>query len=58
MLVSDDYASEVSEPTESSLDYISSPVAIPQSVVLSVEVPMVASMRRKQIDTPLSQALA
>jgi hypothetical protein len=58
MLVSDDETSKVSEPAESSLDDISSLVSIPQSVILSVEVPMVASMRRKKIDAPFSQALA
>ncbi len=58
MLVSDDYASKVSEPTESSLNCISSPVSIPKAVILSVYIPMITTMRRKQIDTPFPQALA
>jgi hypothetical protein len=35
VLVSEDYASKVSEPAESSLDCISSPVSIPESIILS-----------------------
>lgn len=58
MLVSDDYASKVSEPTESSLNCISSPVSIPKAVILSVDIPMIASMRGEQVDTSFSQALA
>ena len=58
MLVSDDYASEVSEPAECAFNYISSPVAIPKAVILSVDIPMIASMRREQIDTPFPQTLA
>ena len=58
MLVSDDYASKVSEPAESSLNCISSPVSIPKAVILSVDIPMIASMSREQVDTSFSQALA
>ena len=58
MLVSDDYPSKVSEPTESSLNCISSPVSIPKAVILSVDIPMIASMRGEQVDTSFSQALA
>ena len=58
MLVSYDYASEVSEPAECAFNYISSLVSIPKAVILSVDIPMIASMRREQIDTPFPQALA
>lgn len=58
MLVSDDYASKVSEPTESSLNCISSPVSIPKAVILSVDIPVIASMRGQQVDTSFSQAFA
>ena len=41
-----------------SLNCISSPVSIPESIILSIVIPMITTMRRKQIDTPFSQALA
>jgi hypothetical protein len=55
ILVSHNQSSEGSEPCESALDYISSPVAIPESVVLSIHVPMILSMRRKKVDASLSE---
>lgn len=58
MLVSDYDASKVAEPTESSLNCISSPVAIPKAVILSVDISMILSMRRKQTDSPFPESLA
>lgn len=58
ILVSDNDASIVGDPTEGALDCISSPVAIPQSVILSIDVPMVLSMGNKKIDSSLSQTFA
>ncbi len=55
ILVSHNQSSEGSEPCESALDYISSPVAIPESVVLSIDVPMILPMRRKQVDASFSE---
>jgi hypothetical protein len=55
ILVSHNQSSEGSELCESALDYISSPVAIPESVVLSINVPMILSMRRKKVDSSLSE---
>jgi len=50
--------SVVGEPAERSLDCISSTVAIPESVVLSIDVAMVLSTRNKKIDSPLPQTFA
>ena len=58
ILVSDNEPSIVSDPAESALDYISSPVSIPESVVLSIDVSVVTPMRREQIDTSFSQTLS
>ena len=58
MFISDNDASVTGDPTESSLDCISSPVAIPESVILSVDVAMVLSMWNKKIDSSLPQTLA
>ena len=44
------------DPTESALDCTSSPVAIPESLVLSVHVPMVLSVRNQQADPAPFQA--
>jgi hypothetical protein len=55
ILVSNNQSSESSEPCESALDDISSPVAIPESVVLSIDVSMILPMRGKKIYTSLSQ---
>ena len=44
------------DPTEGSLDGISSPVSIPQSVVLAVNVPMVFSVRNQKTDSASLQA--
>ena len=57
MLVSDYDASKVAKPTESSLDCISSPVAIPQSIILPIDVSVVAPMWRKQVDAAFSEPL-
>lgn len=55
ILVSDNQSPKSANPCESALYYISSPVAIPQSVVLSIDVSMILSMRSKKVDTSLSQ---
>jgi hypothetical protein len=55
ILVSHDQSSEGSEPGERALDDISSPVAIPESVVLSIDVPMILPMRRKEVDASFSE---
>jgi hypothetical protein len=49
ILVSHNQSSEASEPCESALDDISSPVAIPESVILSIDVSMILPMRGKKI---------
>jgi hypothetical protein len=58
ILVSHDKPSESAEPAESTFDDISSLVAIPESVVLSVDVSMVLPMRRKKVDTSLSETFS
>jgi len=58
IVVSDNDPSVVGDPAEGSLDCISSPVAIPQSVVLSIDVAMVPSMRNKKTDSSLPQTFA
>jgi len=58
ILVSDNKPSVVSDPAESALDYISSLVAIPESVVLSIDVPVVLPVRRQKTDTSFSQTLS
>jgi hypothetical protein len=58
ILVSDNNPSISGDPAERALDCISSPVAIPQSVILSIDVPMVLSMRDKKINSSLSQTFA
>jgi hypothetical protein len=55
MVVFHNEPSESAEPAESAFDYISSPVAIPESVILSVDVSMVLPMRREKVDTSLSE---
>jgi hypothetical protein len=55
ILVSHDQSSECSHPGEGALDCISSLVAIPESVVLSINVSMILSMRRKKADASLSE---
>jgi hypothetical protein len=56
ILVSHNDASVVRNPGEGSFDYISSPVAIPESIVLSIHVPVVLSVRNQKADSPLFQA--
>ncbi len=58
ILISDNESSIVSDPAESALDYISSPVAIPESVVLSIDVSMILPMRRKKVDASFSQTFS
>lgn len=55
IFISDNESSKASQPGEGSLDYISSPVAIPESVVLSINVSMILPMRRKKVDASLSE---
>jgi len=57
MLVSDYDASKVANPTESSLNCISSLIAIPKAVILSVDIPVILSVRRKKIDAPFPESL-
>jgi hypothetical protein len=56
ILISDNDAPVGRDPTEGSLYCISSPVAIPESVVLSVDVPMVLSVRNQKADPAPFQA--
>ena len=58
ILVSDNNPSGVGDPAERALDCISSPVAIPQSVILSIDVTMVLSMGNKKTDSPFPQTFA
>jgi len=58
ILVSHNDPTVIGDPTESSLDDISSPVSIPEPVILSIHVPVVLSMGCKEIDSPLSQAFS
>lgn len=48
ILVSHNYPAIVRNPCEGSFHYISSPVSIPEPVVLSVDVPMILAMRYKK----------
>ena len=58
ILISDNNASIVGDPAEGALNCISSPVAIPQSVIFSIDVAMVFSMWNKKIDSSLPQTFA
>jgi hypothetical protein len=58
ILISDNDSSIVGDPAERALDCISSPVTIPEPVVLSIDVAMVLSMRNKKIDSSLPQSFA
>ena len=58
ILISHNESSIVSQPSEGALDYISSPVAIPQSVILSIDVSMIFPMRSKEVDASLSEPFA
>ena len=55
ILISDNESSIVSQPSEGALNDISSLVAIPESVVLSIDVSVVLAMRRKKVDTSSSE---
>jgi len=58
ILVSDNQSPEGPNPGEGALDYISSPVAIPQSVVLAIDVSMILTMGRKKVDAPSFQTFS
>ena len=58
ILVSHNDPAVIGDPTEGPLDDISFPVAIPEPVILSIDVPVVLSMRCKEIDSPLSQSFS
>ena len=58
ILVSDNDAPPVREPGESALHDISSPVAIPESVVLPIDVAMVFPMGGKEVGSSLSQTFS
>jgi hypothetical protein len=58
ILVSHDKPSEVAEPAESALNDISSLIAIPESVILPVDISMVLPVRRKKVDAALSEKLS
>lgn len=55
ILVSDNNPSISGDPTERALDCISSPVAIPESVVLSIHISMIPAMRSQESNSSLSQ---
>ena len=55
IFISDNESAKTSQPSEGSLDYISSPVAILESVVLPVDVSIVLPMGRKKVDASLSE---
>jgi hypothetical protein len=50
--------SKVSKPAESSSDYNSFPAVIPKAVILSVNIPVIASMWREQTESLLFRPLA
>jgi hypothetical protein len=58
ILVSDNNPSVSGDPTEGALNCISSPVAIPESVILSIDISVIAAMRREQCDASFPQAFA
>ena len=57
MLMSHDKSSVVSEPAESAFNDISSPVPIPESIVLSIDVSVILPVRREEVDSSLPQSL-
>lgn len=62
IIISDQDSPEVHNPAEGALDDISSPVVIPEAIVLSVHVPMVLAVRDQKTDPsflePLSSRIA
>jgi hypothetical protein len=58
ILVSHHDPAVMGDPTEGSLDDISSPVAIPEPIILSIHVPVVFSMRCEKIDSSLPQTFS
>ena len=57
ILPSDNEPPIVAQPSESALNDISSLVAIPESVVLPIHVPMILSVGRKKVDPSFSHPL-
>jgi hypothetical protein len=55
IIISDHDSPKVRNPSEGALDDISSPVVIPEAIVLSVHVPMVLAMRSQQTDPSFLQ---
>ena len=58
ILVSHNNASIVGDPAKGALDCISSPVAIPESVILSIDISVIAAMGREQSDASFPQTFA
>ncbi len=58
ILISHHDSSIVRNPSESALDSISSPVSIPQSVILSIEVPMILPIRDQETDSSFLESLS
>lgn len=58
ILVSHNDPAVIGDPTEDSLDDISSPVPIPEPVILSIDVPVVLSMRCNEVDSSFSQTFS
>lgn len=58
ILVSDHDSSIAGNPRERALDDISLPVLIPESVVLSVDIPMIPAMRNQEGDSPFFQTFS
>jgi len=57
MFISDHKPSEVSKPRESAFHDISSPVPIPESIVLRIDVSVILPVWPKKVDSPLPQLL-
>jgi len=57
ILISHNDPPVVGDPTEGSLNGISSPVSIPKTVVLAIHIPMVFSMRREEGDSSPPQSI-
>ena len=46
IFISHNESAKVSQPSEGALNYISSPVAIPESIILSIDIAMILPVRR------------
>ena len=55
IIISDHDSREVRNPAEGSLNDISSPVVIPEAIVLSIHVPMILAMGNQQTDPSFLQ---